>query len=89
LTSLASGPKHGYALIQDIESFSGVSLGPGTLYGCISQLEEEGLIEGLSEAKRRRPFALTAEGQKVLRAALMQSANISSTGLFRLSGAAG
>ncbi|MDX6526430.1 MAG: hypothetical protein QOI43_1941, partial [Gaiellales bacterium] len=30
LTSLASGPKHGYALLQDIESFAGVRLGPGT-----------------------------------------------------------
>ena len=29
LTSLASGPKHGYALLQDIESFAGVRLGPG------------------------------------------------------------
>ena len=33
LTSLASGPKHGYALLQDIEAFAGVTLGPGTLYG--------------------------------------------------------
>ncbi len=35
LTSLASGPKHGYALIKDIEEFSGVKMGPGTLYGCL------------------------------------------------------
>ena len=33
LTSLADGPKHGYALIQDIKSFAGLELGPGTLYG--------------------------------------------------------
>ena len=31
LTSLAGGPKHGYALIQDIRDFAGVELGPGTL----------------------------------------------------------
>jgi len=31
LTSLAGGPKHGYALTQDIREFSGVELGPGTL----------------------------------------------------------
>jgi hypothetical protein len=28
LTSLAGGSKHGYALIKDIEDFSGVTLGP-------------------------------------------------------------
>ncbi len=30
LTSLAGGDKHGYALIKDIEAFSGLTLGPGT-----------------------------------------------------------
>ena len=44
LTSLASGQKHGYALAKDVEAFSGVALGPGTLYGAISRLEERGLI---------------------------------------------
>jgi DNA-binding PadR family transcriptional regulator len=87
LTSLANGPKHGYALLKDIEDFSGVALGPGTLYGCIAQLESEGLIESLSEEKRRRPFGLTDEGHRVLRRALQQSANITNTGWMRLSGA--
>ena len=39
LTSLADGPKNGYALIKDIEEFAGVKMGPGTLYGCLSKLE--------------------------------------------------
>ncbi len=56
LTSLASGPKHGYALARDIETFSGAELGPGTLYGAITRLEERGLIEPL-EQDQRRPFA--------------------------------
>ena len=47
LTSLAGGPKHGYALVKDIEGFAGVRLGPGTLYGCLSKLEAAGLIEAL------------------------------------------
>ena len=42
LTSLSSGPKHGYALIKDIQSFAGVTLGPGSLYGAISKLEHAG-----------------------------------------------
>ena len=28
LTSLAEGPKHGYALAKDIEAFAGIKLGP-------------------------------------------------------------
>ena len=39
LTSLAGGDKHGYALIKDIEAFSGVTLGPGTLYGALARVE--------------------------------------------------
>jgi hypothetical protein len=38
LISLADGPKHGYAMTQDIEVVSGQKLGPGTLYGAITRL---------------------------------------------------
>ena len=38
LTSLADGPKHGYALIKDIEDFAGTTLGAGTLYGALAKL---------------------------------------------------
>ena len=70
LTSLASGPKHGYALLQDIEAFAGARLGPGTLYGAIGRLEERGLIEAMGEAGRRRPYQLTAAGSAELATAL-------------------
>jgi len=43
LTSLAGGPRHGYAMIQDIEALAGVTLGPGTLYGAITRLVDDGL----------------------------------------------
>ena len=36
LTSLADGPKHGYAIMVDIAAFSGVRMEPGTLYGALS-----------------------------------------------------
>ena len=39
LTSLADGPKHGYAITLDVEKLAGVRLGPGTLYGALSRLE--------------------------------------------------
>jgi DNA-binding PadR family transcriptional regulator len=42
MASLASGPKHGYALIKDIQEFAGAALGPGTLYGALARLEQRG-----------------------------------------------
>ncbi|MDX6570484.1 MAG: hypothetical protein QOH15_3062 [Gaiellales bacterium] len=66
LTSLASGPKHGYALLKDIEAYAGVTLGPGTLYGAISRLEARGLIAADGPEGRRRPYRLTADGSAAL-----------------------
>ena len=40
LLSLAQEPKHGYAIMADVESMADVRLGPGTLYGALSRLEE-------------------------------------------------
>jgi DNA-binding PadR family transcriptional regulator len=84
MTSLASGPKHGYALIQDIAAFAGVRLGPGTLYGAIARLEQRGLIEGLEADGRRRPYQLTLEGHASLTTALAEWDSIVREGLTRL-----
>jgi len=67
LISLAEGPKHGYAMTQDIESVSGQKLGPGTLYGAIARLEARKWIEAMPAEDRRRPYRLTTAGQRVLR----------------------
>ena len=66
LASLAGGPRHGYAMIEDIERFGGTRLGPGTLYGAITRLVERGLIEALEADDRRRPYRLTPRGLGVL-----------------------
>ena len=42
MISLAAGPKHGHAMLLDVERFAGVRLGPGTLYGALTRLEEAG-----------------------------------------------
>ena len=84
LTSLAEGEKHGYALQQDIERFAGVRLGPGTLYGAISRLEERGLIEAGEGSGRRRPYRLSAAGAEALRSALADLRSIVETGSARL-----
>jgi DNA-binding PadR family transcriptional regulator len=67
LTSLASGAKHGYALSKDVEEFAGVTLSPGTLYGALTRLEEQGLIEPVPSEARRRPYRITANGVAALR----------------------
>src|SRR3954447_20394246 len=84
LTSLASGPKHGYALLQDIEGFAGVRLGPGTLYGAIARREERGLIEPVGASGRRRPYRMTAAGSDALAATLAELRAIVEEGTERL-----
>ena len=86
LTSLASGPKHGYGLLQDIEQFAGVRLGPGTLYGAISRLEERGLIEAVGPTGRRRPYRLSPAGADALEATLSGLRAIVDEGTARLAG---
>jgi DNA-binding PadR family transcriptional regulator len=84
LTSLAGSPKHGYALIKDIEEFAGVQLGAGTLYGALAKLEEDGLVEALPAEDRRRPYQITAAGAEGLAAHLQTARQVTDTGLRRL-----
>jgi DNA-binding PadR family transcriptional regulator len=66
LASLAAGPRHGYAMVEDIAAFGGGRLGPGTLYGALARLEEGGLIEPLDADDRRRPYRITPAGLALL-----------------------
>jgi DNA-binding PadR family transcriptional regulator len=84
LSSLASGPKHGYAMILDIREFSGTHLEPGTLYGALARLERRGWVEPLKSHDRRRPYRLTGEGAKVLREQLASMEKVVRTGLERM-----
>ena len=84
LSSLAGGDKHGYAMMEDIETFSGQRLGPGTLYGAIGRLEQQGWIEPLPVEERRQPYRITAEGVRVLRAKLTTLQRFAKSGLKRL-----
>jgi DNA-binding PadR family transcriptional regulator len=84
LASLASGPKHGHSMIEDIERLCGTRLGPGTLYGAIGRLEEQGWIEPLPIEERRQPYRITAQGMSVLRAKLTTLQRFANSGLKRL-----
>ena len=84
LSSLADGPKHGYAMIVDIEDFGRIRLEPGTLYGALARLEQRGWIEPLPAEERRRPYRLTADGALVLREQLSSMQRVARIGLKRL-----
>jgi DNA-binding PadR family transcriptional regulator len=87
LSSLADGPKHGYAITQDVRAMAGVKLGPGTLYGALARLEQQGLIEALPADDRRHPYRLTPTGAAALKRRLAVLERVARTGLNRLQGA--
>ncbi|MCL6631955.1 MAG: PadR family transcriptional regulator [Alicyclobacillus herbarius] len=84
LSSLANGPKHGYAMMEDIRQFSGTQLEPGTLYGAITRLEKQGWIEALPTEDRRRPYRITVEGITALREQVATLERVTSVGKKRL-----
>jgi DNA-binding PadR family transcriptional regulator len=84
LASLADGDKHGYAMMADIQAFADVELGPGTLYGAITRLEERGLITPVQTSDRRQPYRITAAGKRHLEEQLSGLKAIVRTGLRRL-----
>lgn len=84
LASLASGPKHGHAMIEDIACLCGTRLGPGTLYGAIARLEQQGWIEPLPAEERRRPYRITPSGLRNLQVKLTTLQRFARAGLKRL-----
>ena len=76
LLSVAAGPRHGYAIMQEVNERSDgrVGLGPGTLYGAIGRMCSGGLLEetdppaGEEPQPRRRYYAITAFGTAAMEA---------------------
>jgi len=64
-----SEPLHGYGVMQKVEELSQkrVQLGPGTLYGALSNLQTLGLIESVGEptGDRRKQYRMTEAGRFV------------------------
>jgi DNA-binding PadR family transcriptional regulator len=84
LVSLADGPKHGYAIMQDVEQGTGRPMGAGTLYAALARLEERELIEPMPPIDRRRPYRLTAVGASNLGEQLRGLSAFAQTGLRQL-----
>jgi DNA-binding PadR family transcriptional regulator len=72
LLSLAEQPRHGYAILQDVERMSHgrVKLSTGTLYGALRRLLQDQWIEQFEEdesPRGRRAYRLTSAGRRNLR----------------------
>ena len=75
LLSLLPGPKHGYAIMKDVEALSNsrVSLSTGTLYGALKRLLRAGWVQRVDEAhgdasRDRKAYTLTQLGKGILEA---------------------
>lgn len=71
LLALADGAAHGYAIMQTVQKAAGFEMGPGTVYGTLSRLEESGWVEETTVQGgdgRRRYWRLTGDGRAALRA---------------------
>ena len=73
LLSLADGPRHGYAILKEVEELSEgrVALSTGTLYGAIKRLLDAGWIRRAAEEQGENPrdrqaYNLTAQGRSIL-----------------------
>ncbi len=72
LLSLASAPRHGYGIQQDVSDLAGgeLRLGAGTLYGALERLSDERAIEiareSVEQGRTRRYYRLTRKGRKAL-----------------------
>ena len=75
LLSLAPGPKHGYAIMKDVQALSDsrVNMSTGTLYGALKRLLDGGWVKriekgGDDSGRERKSYALTQIGKGILEA---------------------
>ncbi len=81
LLALAEEDQHGYRIMQTVQQNSEgkFNIGPGTLYGAIKRLLEDGWIEESGERpdpslddERRRYYHLTGRGRQALNSELLR-----------------
>lgn len=68
MVSLAQGPLHPAAIIEDVATTGGRDLAVGTLYGILDRMIGEGLVVRAAPQGRRRPYELTGAGRVELKA---------------------
>ncbi len=91
LMSLAHQPRHGYALMQDMEELSDgrVRVSTGTLYGALRRLLDDGWIERYAQedtSREKQAYRLTRAGLKALRTELGRMKQLTRAGAHLLKG---
>ena len=82
LVALADAERHGYAIIKEVEKLSGgrLVLGPGTLYGALDRLSDQGLIEPTRtesvDGRMRRYYAITRNGRECVQTEAIQRSEV-------------
>ena len=89
LMSLSESPRHGYALIKDIESLSDgrVRLSTGTLFGALRRLLEFGWIERFVQedtSRDKQAYKLTSSGRRQLETELNRMKHLTRAAAARL-----
>lgn len=79
-------PRHGYGIMQYVESITNdrLRLGPGTLYGSLSRMENDQLIEVIAEKDRRKVYRITDAGQLLLKKEIQRLKELIDNGLKTL-----
>ena len=59
---------HGYSIVQKVEEMTRgeIRISPGTLYGSLSKMEKDKLIEFVREEEKRKIYCITDLGKEVL-----------------------
>lgn len=62
-------PMHGYSIVQKVEKLTDgeIRLSPGTMYGSLSKMEKDGLIQFVREEEKRKIYHITDLGREVLK----------------------
>jgi DNA-binding PadR family transcriptional regulator len=89
LMSLTNQPRHGYALLKDIERLSDgrIRMSTGTLFGALKRLLDDGWIERFQQedtSRQKQAYRLAAPGRKHLQAELERMKQLTRAGFARL-----
>ena len=72
-------PNHGYGIVQTVEKLTegAIRLTPGTMYGSLSKMEKDGLIQFVREEDKRKIYQITGLGMEVLQIELKRIERLS------------
>jgi DNA-binding PadR family transcriptional regulator len=75
-------PRHGYGIMQHVNEITNerIKIGAGTMYGNLSRMEKEGLINSVAEEDRKKIYVISEKGKIVLKLELARLKELLSHG---------